>query len=320
MPLGEFELIQKYFSRVSNAPLNIKLGIGDDAALVTVPPDQYLVVAIDTLVSGVHFPVQTSPVDIAYKALAVNLSDMAAMGATPAWFTLALTLPDANERWLGDFATGLFELAQRFHLPLIGGDTTRGPLSVTIQIAGHVPGNMALLRSGACAGDIIYTTGTLGDAAAALRAIQRGDAEISPELLVRLNRPSPRVSVGIALRGIASACIDISDGLLADLGHILEQSGVGASLNIDRVPITTNLQGQEKDPSQRCRFVLNGGDDYELCFTVPPNKLAEVGKIQSSTGVALTPIGRITATTGLRCVDQAGQLVELQDFGFQHFR
>jgi thiamine-monophosphate kinase len=244
MALTEFNLIERYFTRPAAAPdPDVILGIGDDAALVRVPTGMELAVATDTLVEGVHFPPQTAPETIGHKALAVNLSDMAAMGAEPRWATLALTLPQADEDWLTAFSSGFLALAAAEGVQLIGGDTTRGPLSITVQILGLLPSGSALRRSGACAGDLVYVTGTLGDAGLALRMLQHahGSAAVAAPLAQRLNQPQPRTQEGLALRGIASAAIDISDGLCADLGHILAASGVGAHINLAALPLSADV-------------------------------------------------------------------------------
>ena len=234
MALSEFDIIRYFFDRpqAADGRSDVLLGIGDDAAVVTVPDDHDLVLCMDTLVAGVHFPEDTSPGAIGHKALAVNLSDLAAMGAEPAWFTLSVTLPHADADWLAAFAQGMFRLADHYRVQLVGGDVTRGPLSVTVQAHGLVPRGRALRRSGAAVGDRIYVTGTLGDAGLALHQ----GAEQAPALRQRLDYPSPRVEAGLALRGLASAAIDISDGLLADLGHLLEDGRQGAMLEVDDLP------------------------------------------------------------------------------------
>lgn len=348
MPISEFSLIARYFTRPVSPSSGVALGIGDDAALVSVPPDQHLAIAIDTLVAGVHFAVQTPPGDIAYKALAVNLSDLAAMGATPCWLTLALTLPSADPAWLEAFAQGLFALSEAQGLTLIGGDTTRGPLCVTVQVAGLVPVGEALTRRGACPGDGIYITGTLGDAALALAQLQArtrwpdptadADSDAGSDeaaLRARLHRPVARVQAGRALRGRAHAAIDISDGLLADLGHILTASGVGASLDVDALPRSAAFRRWERaqvlpapeipadtvGPADTClplELLLSGGDDYELCLCLPPE--AQTRLAQCDTGVALTRIGVIEAGSGLHLHHADGRACPLPGHrGYTHF-
>jgi thiamine-monophosphate kinase len=319
MPLGEFDLIHRYFERPIEQRQDIIVGIGDDGAVVRVPPRVELVLTSDTLVAGVHFSEDIPPEDLGYKALAVNLSDLAAMGARPAWAMMALTLPQAEEAWLAAFAQGFFELAQRFSVVLIGGDLTRGPLSITVQMHGFVPEGRALRRSGAQAGHYIYVTGTLGDAALALtpRLAELTDT-YRPYLLGRLYRPSPRVLEGMILRAIASSAIDISDGLIADLGHILEASHVGAVLEVDRLPLSAALE-EIKDRRYGWELALAGGDDYELCFTVPPEHQAVLESKCSDFACTVSCIGRIEAERGLRCIEHDGTPYIPQSAGYRHF-
>jgi thiamine-monophosphate kinase len=319
MPSGEFDLIHRYFERPIEQRQDVIVGIGDDGAVVRVPPGVELVLTSDTLVAGVHFSEDIHPEDLGYKALAVNLSDLAAMGARPAWATMALTLPQAEEGWLAAFAQGFFELAQRFSVALIGGDLTRGPLSITVQLHGFVPEGRALRRSGAQAGHYIYVTGTLGDAALALtpRLAELTDT-YRPYLLGRLYRPSPRVSEGLILRAIASSAIDISDGLIADLGHILEANHVGAVLEVDRLPLSTALQ-KIKDKKYGWELALTGGDDYELCFTLPPEHQAVLESKRSDFACTVSCIGRIEAERGLRCIEHDGTPYIPQGAGYRHF-
>jgi thiamine-monophosphate kinase len=319
MPLGEFDLIHRYFERPIEQRQDVIVGIGDDGAVVRVPPGVELVLTSDTLIAGVHFSEDIPPEDLGYKALAVNLSDLAAMGARPAWATMALTLPQAEEAWLAAFAQGFFELAQRFSVALIGGDLTRGPLSITVQMHGFVPEGRALRRSGAQAGHYIYVTGTLGDAALALtpRLAELTDT-YRPYLLGRLYRPSPRVSEGMTLRAIASSAIDISDGLIADLSHILETSHVGAVLEVDRLPLSTALQ-KIKDKKYGWELALTGGDDYELCFTVPPEHQAVLESKRSDFACTVSCIGRIEIERGLRCIEHDGTPYIPQGVGYRHF-
>lgn len=319
--MNEFDLIRDYFASQPVKRADVVLGIGDDAALVSVPPEHELVVSTDMLVAGVHFPQSTDAASIGHKALAVNLSDLAAMGAQPAWFTLNLSLPQVDPAWLGEFCTGLYGLARRFDVALIGGDTTRGPLTIGIQILGLVPHGQALTRSSAKPGDHIYVSGTLGEAALGLQLLE-GRLDLPEEdqrpVMERLNRPLPRVAAGLQLRGIASACIDISDGLAADLGHILEASRVGARIHLDRLPLSPAYdRARERVGWQPA---LAGGDDYELCFTVPPAKESELRKQAAQFGVAFHEIGRIEAEAGLRVLDEQGAPYTPATVGYDHFR
>ncbi len=322
MPVPEFELIHRYFSQKGQLHKDVALGIGDDAALLNPPAGQQLVIAIDTLVHGVHFPVTTSAYDIGWKALAVNLSDLAAMGAEPAWFTLALTIPESSEDWLTDFSRGLFDLAKEYGLSLVGGDTTRGPLTVSIQVAGNVPAGQALLRAGAEPGDRIFVTGSLGDASLALQLLtEQGPETVQdyPELLQRLNHPHPRIAEGRVLRGIASCAIDISDGLLADLQHVLDASDTGADIYLERIPYSVAAQQLLSQNPEIRNALLTGGDDYELCFCVPADKLEQLQQIATDNQFNFTEIGQISDTNKLRCLDAAGRVVEMNARGYSHF-
>jgi len=309
--VDEFELIRRYFQRPDYAP-PVVTGIGDDGAVVRPSPDKELVTVIDTLVAGTHFPVTMDAADIGYRAVAVNLSDIAAMGAQPRWMTLALTLVEADPAWLEPFASGMHEAASEWGVQLVGGDTTRGDqLVVTVQMTGDVlPGN-ALHRSGANVGDTIYVTGTVGDAAAGLRQLAAGQAD--GYLARRYARPDARISDGAILGGIAHAAIDLSDGLVADISKLLEASEVGAVIDIDRLPLSPQLleaEGRE----QALRFALGGGDDYELCFAMPETDLPE-GQFRSR----VTAIGRITHGNALECRD-GGVVVPFDDSGYRHFQ
>ncbi|MFP5506443.1 MAG: thiamine-phosphate kinase [Gammaproteobacteria bacterium] len=324
MPLTEFSLIDRFFAAPAARRGDIAVGIGDDAAVVDVPAGQQLVVATDTLVAGVHFPETATAADIGHKALAVNLSDLAAMGARPAWATLALTLPDADAAWLEAFARGFFALAERTGVALIGGDTTRGPLTVTVQILGLVPTGAALLRSGARPGDRIYVSGSLGDAALALQwlsgaVIVGGNARTHLE--ARLHRPEPRLALGARLREVASAAIDVSDGLLADLGHLLDASGFGATLWVDRLPRSDAFRTVVAGPQAPAWYELPlaGGDDYELCFSAAPEHVAALEMLADELGIALTPIGEIDAEPGLRCRRDDGSDYAPARRGYEHF-
>lgn len=322
MPVTEFELIQRYFSRIGKPRTDVALGIGDDAALLNPPAGQQLVIATDTLVQGVHFPTNTLPYYIGWKALAVNLSDLAAMGAEPAWFTLALTLPESSDAWLTEFSRGLFDLADQYGLSLVGGDTTRGPLTVTVQIAGYVPTGQALLRAGAGPGDRIFVTGSLGDATLALQLLTDQlpvPAQNYPGLLKRLNQPQPRIEEGRALRSIASCAIDISDGLLADLQHMLDASDIGAEIYLQQIPYSTQArQLLSRYPDIR-NSLLSGGDDYELCFCVAPDKLQRLEQIAAENQFQFTEIGQVSDSKELRCLDAAGRAVEIDTRGYTHF-
>jgi len=313
--MNEFELINKYFSPSGSSRKDIFLGIGDDCALLVPPSGQLLAVTTDTLVCGVHFAEQTHPYDIGYKSLAVNLSDLAAMAAEPAWFSLALTLPQVDEMWLEAFCQGFAALQSPFKLGLVGGDTTRGHLSISITAQGFVPADKCLTRAGAKVGDKIWVTGTLGDAGAGLKILQ-GKLNTAPEyenfLLSRLHRPTPRVGEGLSLRNLAHAAIDISDGLAADLTHVLKSSGVGATIFVDHLPISTAL-GQTVPLSQAWQLALSAGDDYELCFTLPAAKQAKLN-------FGCTCIGEITAEPGLRLQLSSGETYDgLSRLGYQHF-
>lgn len=321
MPLGEFQLIERYFRRDGVVPESVVLGIGDDAAVVRVPAGQELAVAIDTLVAGVHFPVETAAADVGHKALAVNLSDLAAMGADPAWATLALTLPEPDEAWIAGFAEGFFELADDCGLTLIGGDTTRGPLTVSVQVAGHVPAGGALRRQGARPGDQIWLTGTVGDAALALAALKQRcsvSAEEMMRLRARLDRPQPRLAEGQLLRGLAHAVIDVSDGLGADLDHILDASGVGATIHAVKLPLSGAME-RYLGATGDWALPLGGGDDYELCFTAPESARSTIEARFAEVGTAVTVIGRIDGRPGLRCVVEDGEILDPRALGYQHF-
>lgn len=319
--MNEFELIRQFFARQLKQRDDIAIGIGDDAAVVNVPVNQQLVVTTDTLVADIHFASKTPAYDIAYKALAVNLSDLAAMGAEPAWVTLALTLPDADEAWIQGFCEGFFTLASRFHVQLIGGDLTHGPLSITVQAMGLVPRGQAITRSGAKPGDAIYVTGTLGDAGLGLQ-VEQSHLHL-PEAqqhaaLDKLHHPEPRIQTGLHLRGLASAAIDISDGLVADLGHILEQSGVGATVHIEKLPISELvMQALAKDTA--IMLGLSAGDDYELCFTVPAKHTHSVDQTLSQLPCRFTRIGTIDNDSQLKLLDDQGNIYDGTFPGYRHF-
>ncbi|HWS78289.1 MAG TPA: thiamine-phosphate kinase [Thermomonas sp.] len=288
--MAEFDLIARIRARAGNRP-DVVLGIGDDAALLQPPPGMQLVVAMDTLNAGVHFPPATAPADIGWKALAVNLSDLAAMGARPAWCTLSLSMPTADAAFVDGFIDGFMQLATQHEVALVGGDTTRGPLSVCVTVHGFVEPGAALRRDGARIGDDLWVSGTLGDAAAALAQWRQG-GDFDPVLRARLDRPTPRVALARALRGIATACIDVSDGLLADLGHVCRASGIGAQVDVDALPASEALRGAF-DGEARRRMQATGGDDYELCFTAPVAARAAVEQAAAAAGVAVACIGRV---------------------------
>ncbi|MBI5611728.1 MAG: thiamine-phosphate kinase, partial [Gammaproteobacteria bacterium] len=286
-----------------------------------VPAGRQLVVSTDLLIAGVHFPENTAPAAIGHKALAVNLSDLAAMGATPAWFTLNLSLPQAEPAWLDGFCRGLFALAGTYNVQLVGGDTACGPLTIGIQICGLVPSGQALTRAGARPGDRIYVTGTLGDAALGLLCVQGQialPAAYRALALERLDRPQPRVAVGERLRGLASACIDISDGVSADLGHILEASGVGARIALPRLPVSPGYA--EAFAALGWAPALAHGDDYELCFTIPAAREPAFRRVSGELGVACSYVGDIEAEPGLRIVDEHGRDYRPPAAGYDHFR
>ena len=322
MPASEFSLIDRYFAARGPRRPDVALGIGDDCALLVPPAGEQLVVTLDTLVADVHFFAGADPEGIGHKALAVNLSDLAAMGATPAWATLALTLPKADEDWLEQFCRGLFALADRYGVQLVGGDTTHGPVTViSLQAHGFVPPGQALRRDGAKPGDGIYITGTPGDAGLALAAAYGKTtvgAAYHAYVRARLERPEPRIAQGVALRGVASAAIDISDGLAQDLGHILERSAVGARLDVEQLPLSSALTAS-LDRDATIITALTSGDDYELCFTVPPERTAQLEALATDWDCCCTRIGVMTAEPGLRLVQADGSTFHLKRLGYDHF-
>lgn len=317
MSLGEFELIERFFARAAGRRADVVAGIGDDAAVLRVPEGAELVAATDTLTAGVHFPVDTAPDAIGHKALAVNLSDLAAMGSEPAWAMLALTLPEADEAWLGEFARGFLALAGRHRVALVGGDTTRGPLSITVQALGWVPRGSALRRAGAHPGDHLYVTGTLGDAALALEGL-RGTRRVPRAVLAalrrRLDRPEPRIGAGLALRGVASAAIDVSDGLLADAGHLARAGGVGITVWPQALPRSADYR-TASNGEEDWEAALSGGDDYELCFSVPPGREEALRAL----GCPVTRIGVVEAGSGVRCLRRDGSPLHPTQVGYTHF-
>jgi len=313
----EFDLIRTYFAHLGAERADVTLGVGDDCALLQVPVGQALAVSIDTLVAGVHFLPDCDPEALGHKALAVSLSDLAAMAAEPAWATLALTLPPdllrSQPHWVAAFCRGLDALARQHGLAVVGGDTTSGPLTISIQVHGLVPVGQAVRRRGARPGDLVCVSGTLGDAAFALRGLLAGEG-VAEGLVRRLDRPEPRVALGLALRGLASAMIDCSDGLAADLGHILEASGVGAELDLAALPLSPEVAG-----AGDWSLPLASGDDYELCFTLPPAHRPALAGLARAGGTLVTVIGRITQASGLRCRLPNGDDLRLARKGYDHF-
>jgi thiamine-monophosphate kinase len=313
----EFDLIACIRRRATTRD-DVVLGIGDDAALLQVPPDRQLVVAMDTLNSGVHFPEDSAPADIGWKSLAVNLSDLAAMGACPAWCTLSLSLPRGDAAWVDAFLDGFLALAACHDVALVGGDTTHGPLSICVTVHGFVAPGRALRRDAARAGDEVWITGTPGDAAAALWLLQQG-RPVDPVLRARLDRPRPRIASGLALVGVAHACIDVSDGVLADLGHICAASGVGAEVCIDELPASDALATLPVDADLRRQWQAVGGDDYELCFTAPPESRDRVHRAVASLEGGARRIGAIVAGEGLRGRRADGTPWVPPHAGYRHF-
>jgi thiamine-monophosphate kinase len=317
MPLGEFDIIARYFSRPARRR-DVLLGVGDDAALLMPPPGQALVAATDTLVEGRHFLPGTPAAAIGHQSLAVNLSDLAAMGAEPAWALLSLSLPEPDERWLEEFARGFYTLAEAYGIALAGGDTVSGPRVVTVEVLGFVPPELALRRSGARVGDAVYVSGTPGEAAAGLDMLKSGtvDFQSDDRRVRRMLRGEPRLELGRALRGVASAAMDISDGLLGDLRKLAAASEVGVRLDLERLPIAPVL-AQHYERSRCERYVLHGGDDYELLFTLPAGSPA-AEEIARVAGVAIHAIGVVEAGAGVRCL-RDGHAESIVGQGYDHF-
>ncbi len=323
--LGEFELISRYFAARGAAPIGrsgVILGIGDDAALLQLPPGSDLVCAVDTIVSGRHFLEGTDARSVGHRALAVNLSDMAAMGAVPAWATLALTVPQADPQWLERFSSGFFDLAEAHAVSLVGGDTTCGPLTVSVQIMGSIPKGMALRRSGAAAGDWLAVTGTLGDAGAGLElarmpSISAAHSEAALELIHRFEYPSPRVQMGLAARGIASAAMDVSDGLAGDLPKLARASGLGAHVHVERLPLSNALKTCATAEQAR-DWALGAGDDYELLLAVAPQRFAQLQAAAHRLNLTLTVIGEINAGSAVTW-SLHGESFEPRATGYDHF-
>jgi thiamine-monophosphate kinase len=329
--IGEFDIISKYFTPDIWRE-DVHIGVGDDCAILTPPTDKQLATTVDTLIAGVHFPNDTSPEDIAYKAIAVCVSDLAAMGAKPAWLTLALTIPNANSQWLLPFSKSFSETAKMFEMQLIGGDTTRGSLSVTVQATGFVEPNHIMRRDRARPGDSIYVTGTLGDAALGLKHLSDVDKNILGYCINRLNRPTPRIEFGCAVAEYCSCAIDISDGLVADLGHILEASQkfnqCGAEIVIDNVPVSRELStyfgvspeksGYNQDAID-WEMVMCAGDDYELCLVIAEQHVPAVTSLAESMSLPLTRIGVINSQREIRFVDASGESLTINKTGYNHF-
>lgn len=319
--MSEFDVIRQYFTR---APQHSELGVGDDAALIKVSPNMELAISADMLVAGTHFFADADPYQLGWKALAVNLSDMAAMGAQPKWATLAIALPNIDHAWLAEFSRGLFACAGSFGVDLIGGDTTRGPLTIGVQIMGEVPAGQALKRSGAKLHDDIWVSGPLGLAALALAQLQ-GKLCLSPNDFNRcsaaLHSPQPRVALGLALRGIATSAIDISDGLLADLSHILQASHLGATLHLSQWPHACHWpEAAGLDLPSQAKLLLSGGDDYELCFTAPKASHNALLQLGNKLGLDLCCLGETTQDPGLVVHGLDKGILDIKELGFDHFK
>lgn len=319
--MGEFDLIKRYFSQ-QNLQNDVLLSVGDDCAITQVPEGYKLAITTDTLVEGTHFLPSISASDLAYKSVAVNLSDLAAMGATPAWVSLALTLPEVREEWMTEFSQSLFAILDRYGVSLIGGDTTKGPLSITLTAQGFLPQEQGLFRHQAQVGDWIFVSGYLGDSAAGLDLLLKNrkiENESDRYLVQRHLRPTPRVELGLALRAFSKTALDISDGLLADLGHILERSQVGAEIYLENLPLSRHLLNQY-ELEQAEQFALTGGEDYELCFTVSEEKRTEMEAILRSQGIKVTCIGKILpSTSGLNLLKNGKKIALPANIGFDHF-
>jgi len=321
-PMHETATIEKFFCRSPIRDKKVVIGIGDDATVLNIPREQQLVMSMDTLNMGVHFPEQTSAFDLGFKAAAVNLSDLAAMAATPKWMTLSLSLPQIESQWLTEFGDGLFAMLEQHQVSLIGGDLNRGKLSVTLQAHGLVPRGSAILRSNAQVGDLLYVSGVLGDAALALQALQK-KTQLSPvalsQLLPALTRPQPQVSLGVGLRGLATAMIDISDGLSSDLPRLLMASDCGAEIDLQSLPLSKTMQNSM--PSEVAKqFAFVGGDDYQLCFTAPTAAEASVARISEQLHVPLTQIGVINNSKELKLQNTSQSYSMLHAKAFQHFK
>jgi len=319
--LTEFELIRQIIGPMGGlnpCREDVRVGIGDDCAVLVPPPDQELVTSVDTLVEGVHFPREIDPGSLGYRSLAVALSDIAAMGAEPNWFTLALTIPNAEQDWLTAFAQGMGSLASNYQMQLIGGDTTKGPLTLSLQVFGFAPHGEALQRCGAKSADYIFVSGSLGDAGAGLGQLQEGTQEQNQYLMKRFTHPSPRIALGKALRSYANACIDISDGLSSDLGHILSASGLGAEIDSRALPLSDPLVASVGEAQAR-DLALTFGDDYELCFCIPEEYLNFVEEIAAELPLQITKIGMMTPTPGLKIRGMGDDWLNESKSGYRHF-
>ncbi len=321
MAFGEFELIARYFTRLGAQRPDVVLGVGDDGAVVVPPAGMELVAVLDTLVAGVHFPPDCPAASVGHRAFAVNLSDLAAMGAEPAWALMALTLPSVDAGWLSEFARGAAALALEHGVALVGGDTTAGPLTITVQLLGFVPSGMALRRAHARPGDAILVSGTPGDAAAGLAIAQRqlspADHVMSDYLRRRFEYPTPRCALGNALRGVASAAIDVSDGLGGDLSKLLDASACGGELEVETLPVSEQLV-RAVGRARAVDLALTGGDDYELCFTVPPARFAQLAALSEAGAAPVTRIGTVVEGHGLR-LRRGSTVTQFSHRGFEHF-
>lgn len=313
--MTEFDLIYKLINTQAISRNDVLTGIGDDCAILSVPENYSLAVSMDTLVAGVHFPESVSAFSIGYKSLAVNLSDLASTGAKPAWVTLSLSMPTADENWITEFVRGLFTLANKYNVQLIGGDTTSGPLSVTIQAHGFV--KKPLLRSGAKVGDLIYVSGHVGDASIGLRSYN-GENDIDKYFVDKLNQPEPRVDLGLALAEIATSCIDISDGFISDLGHICKQSLCGAEVILEDVPVSSSYKKHFNDQPDYSN-AISFGDDYELCFTISSKDSYKVSEISQMLNIQVTCVGNVTDSHTIKFLDKNNKEINLSKKGFEHF-
>ena len=321
--MSEFDLINQFFKSTAVNRADVLLGIGDDCAILSPPDNKKLAVSTDTLICGVHFPESTSAENIGYKSLAVNLSDLAAMGADPAWVSLAISLPEANKIWLKSFMSGFNELAEKYNVALIGGDTTQGPLSVTVNITGFIDADKTLKRSTARSGDLIFVTGYIGDAYIGLKTILNNDFNnrLSSQQLAycenKLNRPQPRIDVGNLLKGFSASAIDISDGLLADLNHICKASNVGADININNIPVSNALLNYYQDQPD-WSSILTAGDDYELCFTCSESQAIDMQNVMKENNITVSCIGKITDACEIIC-KLNNQILSFEQTGYNHF-
>lgn len=316
MALDEFSLIDRYFKHLFGPSPAVVIGPGDDCAVLTVPPECELCVSTDTLLEGVHFPPGATGAVVASRTVAANLSDLAAMGADPHSVVLALTIPNLDEAWLQDFSETLKKQLARFNAPLVGGNISRGPLSLTMTVLGCTPRGAAIVRSGARPGDHVYVTGTLGDAGRGLELVRAGESQ--GFLVERYESPTPRLALGVALRGMASAMVDVSDGLLADVSHIALSSQVAMTLNIENLPLSDALLNSAGAKAGQ-QFALTAGDDYELCFAAPDSAAASLVELGKSQGIPITKIGDVTEGQGVRVLDAEGDLIDPGFSGYQHF-